>query len=230
MSDHVAEDLCVARVPVFQGLTLQEQLDVAEVARPVRVDADEIVYVAGSDIAQLLVVHTGLLKVTRSSADGREQLVRVLQPGDFVGEAAFLGGGRPDHTLTALEPASLCVFRHAELARLVSAHPSIALRMLQTVSGRLVQTETRLVSATSTEVSERLADYLLGLPGQRVDGVIEVELPLAKKDVAALLDTTPESLSRQFRRLSDSGITVPRRGRRIGLADLDALTRLAGEG
>lgn len=230
MTAQVGEDLCVARVPVFQGLSREQQLGVAEVARPTRLARDEVAYAAGADVSQLLVVHTGRLKITRPNVDGSEQLVRVLEPGDFVGEAAFLSGGRPDHTVTALEPASLCVFRHRDLGRLVTAHPSIALRMLQELSARLEETETRLNAATSADVSARLASYLLGLSGRHVDGGVEVELPLAKKDVAALLDTTPESLSRQLRRLSDSGVIVLRRGRRIGLADLDALSRLAGDG
>ena len=54
-----------------------------------------------------------------------------------------------------------------------------------------------------------------------------VTLPLPKKDVASLLDTTPESLSRQLRRLSDSGVIVQHARRRITIADLDALTQLS---
>jgi len=224
------QDTCVALVPVFQGLSRADQLEVATVATPAHLSSGELVYAAGSDVSQLLVVHTGRLKITRSSADGQERVVRVLEPGDFVGEAAFLTGARPDHTVTTLEPASLCVFKHADLARLVAAHPTIAVRMLQALSRRLTDTETRLAAATSTDVSARLAGYLLGLPGTHVDGSVEVTLPLAKKDIASLLDTTPESLSRALRRLGDSGMIDQRRGRRIGLSDVDGLSRLADEG
>lgn len=224
------EDLCVARVPVFRGLSHSQQLEVATVARPMRFDRDEIVYAAGSDVSQLLVVHTGRVRISRSQADGREHLVRILGPGDFVGEGAFLTGTRPDHTVTALEPASLCVFRHADLGRLVTSHPSIALRMLQTVSTRLEETESRLASATTVDLAARVADYLLGLPGQQADGAVEVELPLPKKDIAALLDTTPESFSRQLRRLSDVGAIEQSGSRRIRLLDLEALTALAPVG
>src|SRR5688572_5529352 len=105
------EDLCVARVPLFQGLTHEQQLEVAGVARPTRVGREEVVYAAGSDISQLMVVHTGRVKISRVSADGHEQIVRVLGPGDFVGESSFLTGARPDHLATALEPGSMCVFR-----------------------------------------------------------------------------------------------------------------------
>lgn len=220
-------DTCVALVPVFQGLSRADQLEVATAATPTALRSGELVYAAGSDVSQLLVVHTGRLKITRSSADGQERLVRVLEPGDFVGETSFLTGVRPDHTVTTLEPASLCVFKHADLAALVAAHPTIAVRMLQTLSRRLTDTETRLAAATSSEVSARLAGYLLGLPGHHGDDGVEVILPLAKKDIASLLDTTPESLSRALRRLSDSEMIDQRRGRRIGLTDVDGLSLLA---
>ena len=224
-----AEDLCVARVPIFQGLTHEQQLQVARVARPTQVERDEIVYAPGALTSQLIVMHTGRVKMSRIGPDGHEQIVRVLGPGDFVGESAFLTGARPDHLARAVDAGSMCVFRHTDLARLVQAHPSIAVRMLQGLSARLDQTERRLASVISTDVSARLAEYLVSLPGRHTVAGLVVTLPLAKKDIASLLDTTPESLSRQLRRLSDSGVIRQGPGRRIALVDLDALMALAGE-
>lgn len=227
---HDADDeLCVARVPVFATLPRASQFEVAAYAASRRLRAGDALYREGDAIAQLFVVHTGTAKLTHARADG-ERLIRTVGPGEVVGEHSFLTGARPDHTVTTLEPASLCVFKHADLARLVAAHPTIAVRMLQALSRRLTDTETRLAAATSTDVSARLAGYLLGLPGTHVDGSVEVTLPLAKKDIASLLDTTPESLSRALRRLGDSGMIDQRRGRRIGLSDVDGLSRLADEG
>jgi CRP/FNR family transcriptional regulator, anaerobic regulatory protein len=224
-----AEDLCVARVPLFQGLTHDEQVEVAQVARPSRVVKDEQVYSAGSDVSQLMVVHTGRVKISRVSAEGHEQIVRVLGPGDFVGESAFVTGARPDHLATALEAGSMCVFRHADLGRLVAQHPSIGLRMLEGVSRRLQETEARLASVISGDVSSRLAGYLMSLPAlYRQDGPT-VTLPLPKKDVASLLDTTPESLSRQLRRLGEAGVIAQHPRRRVTITDLDALVALAAQ-
>lgn len=223
-------DLCVTRVPLFQGLTHEQQVEVAGVARPTHLDRDEDAYGAGSDISQLMVVHTGRVKIARVNADGHEQIIRVLGPGDFIGESAFLTGARPDHAATALEPAQLCVFHHADLGRLVEKHPSIGLRMLQGISRRLSETETRLASVISGDVSSRLADYLLSLPTSAgPDGHPRVVLPLAKKDIASLLDTTPESLSRQLRRLTDSGVITQGSRGRITITDVDALTALSAE-
>ncbi|MGC0273583.1 Crp/Fnr family transcriptional regulator [Pseudactinotalea sp. Z1739] len=221
------EDLCVVQVPLFHGLDYDDQVNVAEVATPTSVAAGEQVYAAGSDTSQLMVVHTGALKVSRIDAEGREQILRVLGPGEFVGESAFLTGARPDHFTTALEPSSMCVFRHADLGRLVAAHPSIGMRMLQEVSRRLAQTETRLASVISGDVTSRLAEYVLSLHGTTTEDGVVVELPLAKKDIASLLDTTPESLSRQLRKLQQSGIAHTQGARGLIIHDIDALMDLA---
>lgn len=221
------DDLCVTRVPLFQGLTREQQLEVAGVARPTRLAKGEQAYAAGSEVSQLMVVHTGRVKVSRVGPDGHEQIVRVLGPGDFVGESAFLTGARPDHFATALESGSMCVFRHADLGRLVRQHPSIGLRMLQGVSRRLEETEARLASVISGDVSSRLAEYLLSLEGEHGGDGLRVRLPLAKKDIASLLDTTPESLSRQLRRLEESGVISSQAGRSLVIRDVDALMDLS---
>jgi CRP/FNR family transcriptional regulator, anaerobic regulatory protein len=72
------DDLCVALVPLFQGLTYDEQLEVAEVARPTQVEKGQRLYGAGSSVSQLMVVHTGSVKIARVNPDGQEQIVRVL--------------------------------------------------------------------------------------------------------------------------------------------------------
>lgn len=221
------EDLCVARVPLFSRLSRADQVEVAEVATPTTLTPGQIVYAAGSHDAQLMVVHTGSLKLSRVDVDGREQILRVLRPGDFFGESALLTGAAPDHFATALEDGSMCVFRHADLDRLVRTHPVIGLAMLEEVSRRLTATEDRLVSVISGDVTSRLADYLLSLPAHHGTSGMTVELPLAKKDIASLLDTTPESLSRQLRKLSDTGVIVTDASRLVGIVDVDALMGLA---
>lgn len=64
------DDLCVTRVPIFQGLTRQEQLRVADFARPVLAEKGEIVYAPGQRVSRLLVMHSGQLKVSRAAANG----------------------------------------------------------------------------------------------------------------------------------------------------------------
>lgn len=222
-----ARPTCVSRVPIFGGLAAADQESVAGRAVPTRLDKGEVVYRAGQSISQLMVVHSGRIRITRYGPEGQERLIRVLGPGDFIGEAAFLSGERPDHWATAMEPSRLCVFRHDDLAGLVADHPSIGLGILTAVSRRLAETERRLTALTSAEVDVRLADYLLDLPTRRIGGVVRLHLPLPKKDIASLLGTTPETLSRTLTRWAGKGIVALPAVREVDLLDPAAMLALA---
>ena len=222
-------DSCVTRVPVFASLSAQDQQRVEELARRTHLKAGETAYRADDDLSQLMVLHTGRLKIFRLSADGSEQLIRVLGPGDFTGETSVFTGQRPDDYASALDECQLCVFRHDDLEGLIRRHPEIGLRMLARVSARLSDTEHRLNSLTSRDVESRLADYLLGLSTTWRGGVATVTLPLAKKDVASLLDTTPESLSRALKSLAGQGLIVIGAGRSVSITQSDRLQQFVDE-
>jgi CRP/FNR family transcriptional regulator len=222
-------DSCVSRVPVFASLSTQDQQRVEELARPTHLWAGESAYGADEDLSRLLVLHTGRLKIFRLSADGSEQLIRVLAPGDFTGETSVFTGQRPDDYATALEECQLCVFRHDDLEGLIRRHPEIGLQLLSRVSARLSDTEHRLNSLTSRDVESRLADYLLGLSSTWRGGVATVTLPVAKKDVSSLLDTTPESLSRALKSLAGQGLIVIGAGRSVSITQPDRLQQLVDE-
>ena len=222
-------DTCVSRVPVFASLSAQDQKRVGGLARPAHLKTGETAYSADDDLSQLMVLHTGRLKIFRLSVDGSEQLIRVLGPGDFTGETSVFTGQRPDDYATVLDECQLCVFRHDDLEALIRKYPEIGLRLLSTVSARLSDTEHRLSSLTSRDVESRLADYLLALPGTWRGGVATVILPLAKKDVASLLDTTPESFSRALKSLAGAGLIVIGAGRSVSITQPDRLQQLVDQ-
>lgn len=221
------EELCVARVPIFRGLSLAEQRRVASLARPTHVRAGEIVYAPGSPLASLLVVHSGRLKVAHVERGGKEQVLRTVGEGDVLGERAFLTGHVSPDTVVALEDARLCVLRHADLAVLLRQHPDIAWRMLTTLSDRLYSTERLLAAVTSRDVEARVAAYLLDLPGVILDGVATVTLPMAMREVASYLGMRPETLSRRLATLAEAGVIEKRGRRQLAILDIDALTRAA---
>lgn len=220
-------DICVSRVPVFAALAPGDQAKVAGLARPVRLAAGAVAYSPADAEPQLVVVHTGHLRVSRLSPDGTEHLTRVLLPGDFTGEAAVFSAGPPTDTGRAMDDCRLCVFRHDDLAAFVGDHPDLALRMLAAVTARLTETEDRLHALASRGVEARLAHYLLDLPGHWHGAVVSVSLPLPKRDVAALLDTTPESLSRALRELSAAGALTVGHGRSVTIDRPDLLQQVA---
>lgn len=213
------EDLCVVRVPIFQALARDEQVTVAGYAHPRRLAADEFLGTAGEGSGQLFVVHTGRVALLRTTADGKDTLVRVAGSGDVVGEHEFLTGRPPEHHTQALEETQLCVFSHEDLSGLVAAHPQIAVSMLRELSALHQRAEHRL-AMSARDVDTRLADYLVGLARQARSR--RVQLPLRKRDTASFLGTTPESLSRALARLRRDGL-VSVDGSEVTLLDPRAL-------
>ncbi len=219
-------DSCVSRVPLFARLEADAQRAVGRFARPIHVTRGELLHGPGSVLAQLFVVHTGLLKVVRLTAGGLERLVRLAGPGDVVGEHAFLTGERSDVYVEALEDTSVCTFQHRDLTRLMGLHPDIGLQMLRTLSSRLDDAE-RSLSQHTAGVPARLADYLLDLPMRRDPRGAVVTWPISKRDVASYLGTTPESLSRALARMESEGLVGPGSHRTTILLDVDGLESLA---
>lgn len=210
---------------MFAGLAPADQVRVAALARPTRLSAGERAWSADGT-ARLTIAHSGRLKIVRTAADGSQQVVRVLGPGEFTGEESVFTGRASDDEITALDDARLCVFRHEDLRALLVAHPEIAWPMLAAVSSRLADAEDRLRALASKDVESRLADYLLGLPAAWDPQGGTVTLPLAKQDVAALLDTSPESLSRALRQLSARGLITVGPRRSVTITAPDGLQRL----
>ncbi len=222
-------DNCVAHVPIFRGLTDDQQSAVAGLARPLHVRAGEPLYLQGARDAPLIVLHTGSVKLVRLGRDGKERVTRVLGPGDFSGEASLLTGARPDHAAVAVADTVACSFRRVDFASLLGRHPQIGLTMMGVLSQRLAQSQDLLDQVTSRPVGARLADYLLGLEAERHPLGLKVTLPLPKKDVASLLGTTPESLSRALAKLAERAVVQLDGPAGITILDADALELAAQE-
>ncbi|WP_022870913.1 Crp/Fnr family transcriptional regulator [Yaniella halotolerans] len=205
------DDNCVRRVPIFSGLTTEQQDLVATLARPQLVSAGELIHGPGQRTGKMFVVHTGEIKLSRTLPSGRKHLLRVARPGDTLGEHAFLTGSATLEEAEARSQTRLCIFAHEDLTHLIDQYPNIAHRMLRTLGDRLAHTEHRL-TLSSQSVDLRIADYLLQQPlvrnAQTPDGVMRARLPMSKKDIASLLGTTPESLSRALARLRKKGLVA----------------------
>jgi CRP/FNR family transcriptional regulator len=210
---------CVRLVPVFAGLSDDEQAEVGRFARPVQVSAGDVVARTGERASRLFVVHSGRVKVRRMSAAGRESIVRIAGPGEVTGEETFLTGAPPDADTVAVEDSRLCAFDHDDLGRLLGRMPGIGVGMLRALADKLTSAERMVAALTSSDVGARVAAYLLDLPTTWEDGRAHVRLPVPKNQVAAYLGTTPETLSRRLATLEHDGLIELGPGRDVVILD-----------
>lgn len=194
---------CVSKVPLFADLSAADRRWIAEVAVTRHYDRGEQVHRPG-ERSGLRIVHRGRVKMHRANESGNEQLLRVLFPGDFLGETTLLTGRPVDSWAVALDASEVCVVGGREIRRLLHERPEVALRMLSTLAARLDDAEQQLASITGASVGRRLAGHLLELAEET--GSPAVRLPSTKKDLASYLGTTPETLSRRLGAMQDAGV------------------------
>lgn len=213
----------VARVPLFAGLDPHQIAEIAQRVRPRMVPRGEQLYGAGELNPFLRIIHSGSVKVYRLTESGHEQVIRVLGPGEFLGERALISPSVSDHFAVTLGESEVCSLHHDDIRDYLLRYPSVAYRMLETLSERLGDTESQVSSITGEDAERRIAGYLLQLAAEL--GRDRFRLPSTKKDVASYLGVTPETLSRRLARFEAAG-WLAQHGGLIELLDAEALRAL----
>lgn len=170
-------------------------------------------------VDSLFVIHTGRVKIYRLSDTGKEQVIRVLRPGDFLGELALFNHSPMSDYAEALEESSMCVIDGAELKELMGKYPTIAWKILEELSQRLERMEQLVEDISLHSVDRRLAKVLLDLS---LDSA-EIELEISKGDLASQIGTTRETLSRKLTSFQDLGLIDQIGQRRIVIKDRQGL-------
>src|SRR5699024_8022586 len=175
--------LCVAKVPFFNHLKIDEMVKIAEISKHHTYVKGDIIYQAWDPLEYLYIVHIGRIKIYQLFESGKEQLLRILEPGEFFGEMALFTERTLEGYAEALEPTNICMIHRSEMQQLMQQYPTIAIKILEQFSGRLAEAD-QLIGALSTKDAEaRIASYILQLvEKQRTDKII---LPMTKKDIAS---------------------------------------------
>lgn len=216
---------CVSRVPVFAALSDEDRHRVASVARTRHYDRQGMIFVPG-DRPGLHIVHRGQVKTYRLTTTGGEQLVRLVGPGDFLGETALFTTIAADDFAEAIQASEVCSISRDDIRDLLDRNPDVALDLLEAVAGRLHDAERQLSSMSGLSVGERLARHLL--EQSAAAGTGRYRLASTKKDLAAYLGTTPETISRRLARMQDRGLVRLGPGRTVEILDVEGLRTFSG--
>jgi CRP/FNR family transcriptional regulator len=223
----------LAKVPIFSGLTESELDFLAQRSVPRRYSAGEIVFGEGERCTGLYVVESGNIRIYKSSADGREQVLSIDGPGSSIAEIPVFDGGNYPASGAAVDEANLLFVSKEDFQALCLAHPHVPLKVLRVVGARLRRLVGIIEELSFTTVRHRLATYLLRLAqqsGKRTPKGVEVSLPITNQELAAQIGTVRELVSRNLSRLQAEGM-LKIDGRNVLIQNLKALEdeRLSAE-
>ncbi|ULT54406.1 Crp/Fnr family transcriptional regulator [Neobacillus drentensis] len=215
---------CVSLVPIFNHLEVDQMEEIMATVKSVPFKKGELIYHAGDRSDSLYIVHKGKVKIYRLSETGKEQLVRILNPGDFTGELALFHNNHHESFAEAMTNTLVCTIHQADLQDLLLKYPSISLKILAEFSKRLDQSEKQTTRFATEKVETRIALFLVECLND--SQTKEFILPMSKKNLASFLGTTPETISRKLAEFENQGLIKQKPHKRIEIVNLDELLLL----
>jgi CRP/FNR family transcriptional regulator, dissimilatory nitrate respiration regulator len=218
----------LARIPLFEGLPPEQLEDLAMIMTDQAFRKGEIVFSEGENADGFYVAIEGRIKVYKLSAEGKEQILHFFGPGEPFGEVPVFTGQRFPAHAEAMEESRVLFFPKESFVDLIKRNPSLALNMLGILSMRLRRFTALIDDLSLKEVPGRLAAYLLYLSTHKKESG-EIELSITKAQLASLLGTIPETLSRILGKMTAQGL-IETEGRRIRILDRKTLQEIVDSG
>ena len=188
----------------------------------------ELLFSEGDACRGLHIIASGKLRIFKSSASGREQVLAVEGPGGSVAELPVFDGAPYPASVSAVEDTQVLFISRSDFRSFCLAHPEVALKLLAVVGARLRRLVGIIEELSFTTVRQRLASVLVRLAqteGKRTGRGIEIQLPGTHQELAHELGTVRELVSRNLMRLQAEGL-VQVEARDITVLDLPGLTTI----
>ena len=164
---------------------------------------DAVVFWEGDTESNLYYLQYGSLKVLKSSADGREQVLRFISAGEMFNEVGVLANRANPATAVALEESGIWLLPRQALEELILAHPQTALQIIENMADKIIGLVTLAADLSLKTVEARYAKLLLD---QAEGDVIERQRSTNLTEMASHLGTVPDVLSRVIRELTKAGL------------------------
>jgi CRP/FNR family transcriptional regulator len=214
-------------IGLFQGVSLEKIRLLTAQATCKKFKQGEMVIGEADPIRSFYVVVAGQLKLYRSSAEGKEQTLQLLGPGDPFGLCTAFATDSFPASAMAIVDSDVLLISGSVMEEIARQEPALLFNIIRILSQRLKDSMTIIESLALKEIPGRLASFLRHLlPKDASDKKTAVELTISQRELAKILGATPEALSRALRKMANEGI-LSTAGRMITILDHKALEKLA---
>lgn len=214
----------IANIPLFNGLTEPQLAELAMIVTDQQFKRGVTIFAEGDRGVGFYILIAGQVKIYKMSMDGKEQTLHIFGPGEPFAEAAVFTGKSYPAYADAMQDSRVLFIPRDAFVKLIGTNPALAMNMLGALSQRLKKFAGMIEALSLKEVPGRLAAHLLLLSGQQ--GGDEFNLNIGKAQLASILGTIPETLSRIFKKLSEGGY-IEVQGAKIKIVDREGLEALA---
>ncbi|SMC16055.1 cAMP-binding domain of CRP or a regulatory subunit of cAMP-dependent protein kinases [Andreprevotia lacus DSM 23236] len=194
---------------LFCELTADELTGLAHHAELREVRAKQVVIAQGTEGEEMYAVLRGRLKVSRTSSEGKEATLAILEGGEVFGEIAMLDGGARTASVEALEPCELLVLKRDVVLSYLETHPKVMRQLIAALCQRLRGADELLQDTLFLPMTQRLAKVLRQLGAQHGSsgprGTL-IDLKLSQQEIANLVGASRESVNKQLNAWENEGL------------------------
>jgi CRP/FNR family transcriptional regulator, cyclic AMP receptor protein len=220
--------------PLFCELTPSMLERISTYAKKRSVAKGATIFEKGDDGLGLIGVVSGSVKITVTSADGRDIVLNIIRPGEVFGEIALLDGRARTANATAMSDCELIVIERREFIPFLRSEPDVALKLMEILCSRLRKTSEQVQDVTFLNLSTRLAKTLLRLTANHGSSKSTAKVAITQREISQIVGRSRESTNKRLRawakrgwiRLERGSVTVLKADKLVELAtmssDLDA--------
>ena len=201
--------------------------EIAHEARRTAVQARETLFREGDPTSAVIMLVSGMAKLSRLMADGRQQVLGFRFAGDIMG---FTNGHSHSADAEMLTDGLICRMTRSQLDAMLVRFPSAQRRLMELCVQELALTQDQLVTVGRRHAEQRVAAFLISLSvaaRRRAEFTPLLDMPMTRAEIGDLLGLALETVSRAFTALRKRGLVIEHPGHRVELPDLEALALVA---
>jgi len=221
------EQCIVREFSSLKALNKEELLKMANCKTSYTIKKGESIFEEGESVNGIFCIKDGVCKLSKLSANGKDQIVKLVKPGELLGQRSMISDEPTNLSAVALEDMEVCFIPKKEVLQFFNTNNQFSMNVMKTICGDLKEADDHMVSMAQKTVKERLAETLIYLEetfGKNEDGSLRIQL--SREELAGMIGTATESCIRLLSEFNKNG-WVELNGKRIALVDRTKLKRLS---
>jgi CRP-like cAMP-binding protein len=221
------EQCIVRQFSSLKALNKEELLRMADCKTSYTIKKGEPIFEEGEITKGVFCVKEGICKLSKLSANGKDQIVKLVKSGELLGQRSMISDEPANLSAVALEDMEVCFIPKSEIMGFFNQNNEFSMNVMKTICGDLKEADDHMVSMAQKSVKERLAETLIYLEdtfGKNEDGTLHIQL--SREELAGMIGTATESCIRLLSELNKNGF-IDLIGKKIAIIDRNKLKRMA---
>lgn len=221
-------DQCIVRqLNSLKELSKEELIRISDCKTSTVVKKGEVLFDEGEHINGVFCIRDGVCKVSKMSANGKDQIIKLIKKGDLIGERSLVSNEASNLKAVALNDMEVCFIPKGEIMKDLKQNSNFTMSILNDLAAALKQSDNVVVDMAQKTVKQRLAETLLHLHKNfdtRENGALDIQL--SREDLANIIGTATESAIRLLSGFKKEKL-INLKGKEIFILDIVKLKNLS---